>query len=217
MKLGVDIFSLRFNDWNAFELLEYASKIGLDVVHFSEMEPFESLETGYLRHVKQRADELHIDIEVGMGSICPTSTTFSPERGTVKEQLSRCCTLPRSWVRRLCAATSARTQTDAPKCRWKVTAWPWSPTCARSAVWRWISTSRSPSRITPAICKAGNWQGLIEEAGPDFVGACIDTGNPLWVAESPFVTLKHLAPYVLMSHVRDSAVWPHPPARSCSG
>ena len=28
MKLGVDVFSLRFNDWNAFELLEYAKRIG---------------------------------------------------------------------------------------------------------------------------------------------------------------------------------------------
>jgi len=32
----------------------------------------------------------------------------------------------------------------------------------------------------------------------------------LWVAESPFVTLRHLAPYVVTSHVRDTAVWPHP-------
>jgi sugar phosphate isomerase/epimerase len=51
---------------------------------------------------------------------------------------------------------------------------------------------------------------LIERAGPDFVGACIDSGNPLWVAESPFTTLEHLAPYVVMSHIRDTAVWAHP-------
>ena len=51
---------------------------------------------------------------------------------------------------------------------------------------------------------------LIEEAGPDYVGACIDTGNPLWVAESPFVTLHHLAPYVVTSHIRDTAVWAQP-------
>src|SRR5690606_2670752 len=62
---------------------------------------------------------------------------------------------------------------------------------------------------------AGDLQGrelaaLIEQAGPEYVGACIDAGNPLWVAESPFTTLEHLAPYVVMSHVRDTAVWPHP-------
>jgi hypothetical protein len=53
-------------------------------------------------------------------------------------------------------------------------------------------------------------RGLIEAAGPDTVGACIDTGNPLWVAESPFVTLEHLAPYVITSHIRDTAVWEYP-------
>jgi sugar phosphate isomerase/epimerase len=62
---------------------------------------------------------------------------------------------------------------------------------------------------------AGDMQGrelraLIEEAGPEYVGACIDSGNPLWTIESPFVTLAHLAPYVVTSHVRDSAVWEHP-------
>ena len=62
---------------------------------------------------------------------------------------------------------------------------------------------------------AGDLQGselaeLIERAGPEFVGACIDSGNPLWVAESPFTTLEHLAPYITMCHVRDTAVWPHP-------
>src|SRR5690606_7177132 len=36
------------------------------------------------------------------------------------------------------------------------------------------------------------------------------TGNPLWVAESPFTTLDQLAPYVVMSHIRDTAVWAHP-------
>ena len=34
MKLGVDIFSIRFQEWNAFEYLDYCKKIGLDVVHF---------------------------------------------------------------------------------------------------------------------------------------------------------------------------------------
>jgi hypothetical protein len=48
---------------------------------------------------------------------------------------------------------------------------------------------------------------LIEAAGKDFVGAVIDSGNPLWALEDPHVTLETLAPYGLTSHVRDSAVW----------
>jgi sugar phosphate isomerase/epimerase len=48
---------------------------------------------------------------------------------------------------------------------------------------------------------------LIEEAGKDFVGACLDSGNPLWTLEDPHLTLETLAPYVLTSHVRDTSVW----------
>ena len=51
---------------------------------------------------------------------------------------------------------------------------------------------------------------LIEEAGKDFVGSCLDTGNPMWVVEDPLLTLEMLAPYVATSHVRDSAVFEHP-------
>ena len=51
---------------------------------------------------------------------------------------------------------------------------------------------------------------LIEEAGKDFVGAGIDSGNPLWAIEDPHLTLETLAPYALTSHVRDSSVWRTP-------
>ena len=48
---------------------------------------------------------------------------------------------------------------------------------------------------------------LIEKAGPEFVGVCLDSGNPLWTLEDPHLTLEVLHPYALTSHVRDSAVW----------
>ena len=51
---------------------------------------------------------------------------------------------------------------------------------------------------------------LVEAAGPDFVGVCIDSGNASWAMEDPHLTLETLAPYVLTSHMRDSAVWNSP-------
>ena len=53
-------------------------------------------------------------------------------------------------------------------------------------------------------------KSLIEAAGKDFVGSCLDSGNPLWTIEDPHLTLETLAPYVLTSHVRDTAVWNTP-------
>lgn len=51
---------------------------------------------------------------------------------------------------------------------------------------------------------------LIEEAGKDYVAACLDTGNPMWVVEDPMVTLEVLAPYAATTHYRDSVVFEHP-------
>ena len=210
MKLGVDIFSLRFHDWNAFEHLEYAHSIGLDVVHFSFLDPFESLETPYLEQVKRRADELDISIEVGMMSICPTSTMFAGEKGTAVEQLTKMLKLAAqlgSPAVRCVLGSGADRHTELPFDCHVVTV---VNTC------RAVRSLALDLGVKIAIENhAGDMQGaelklLIEESGPDYVGACIDSGNALWVAESPFTTLEHLAPYVLMSHVRDTALWPHP-------
>jgi 3-oxoisoapionate decarboxylase len=55
--------------------------------------------------------------------------------------------------------------------------------------------------------QARELKSLVEAAGKDFVGVCLDSGNPLWTIEDPHLTLETLYPYVLTSHVRDSAVW----------
>jgi len=51
---------------------------------------------------------------------------------------------------------------------------------------------------------------IIEESGKDFVASCLDTGNPIWCIEDPFVSLETLAPYVVTTHMRDSVVFEHP-------
>ena len=49
---------------------------------------------------------------------------------------------------------------------------------------------------------------LIEQAGPEFVGATIDTGNSTWTLEDPVETFRNLAPYAICSGIRDSMIWP---------
>jgi sugar phosphate isomerase/epimerase len=210
MKLGVDNFSLRFNDWDAFQILDYSAQIGLNIVHFSDLGPFKSLDDGYLNEVKQTAGRLNLGIEVGMGSICPTSTSFSAAKGSAVEQLTQMLHI------------AARFGSPAVRCFLGSNADRRTPLPLQSHIDATIATCQAvrPLALDLGVKiaienHAGDMQGrelkaLIERAGPDFVGACIDAGNPLWVAESPFTTLNHLAPYVLMSHIRDTAVWSHP-------
>jgi sugar phosphate isomerase/epimerase len=48
---------------------------------------------------------------------------------------------------------------------------------------------------------------LIEEAGRDYVGANMDSGNAVWTMEDPPANLELLGPYALCTSLRDSAIW----------
>ena len=210
MKLGVDIFTIRSQRWNAFQVLDYCAGIGLDLVHFSDLNSFESMEEGYLREVKTHADGLGLTLEVGMMSICPTATIFDPAKGTAVEQTTRMLHVANalgSAVLRCVLGSNADRHTEIP---------------LETHIQGAIETCKAVRGLAIDLGiklaienHAGDLQGwelkgLIEQAGPEYVGACIDSGNPVWVGEDPLVTLEHLAPYVATSHVRDSVVWPHP-------
>jgi hypothetical protein len=48
VRLGLDTYSLRWQGWDAFQMLEYAAALGLDNVQFSERGTLASLERPYL-------------------------------------------------------------------------------------------------------------------------------------------------------------------------
>src|SRR3954453_16879016 len=85
VRLGVDLFSLRTQPWTAFEYLDYCAKWKVRVVHFSEIRFLGGLEDDHLRKVRDHAEKLGIQVEIGMRSICPTSTAFDPKQGTAQE------------------------------------------------------------------------------------------------------------------------------------
>jgi 3-oxoisoapionate decarboxylase len=60
-------------------------------------------------------------------------------------------------------------------------------------------------------------RGLIEEAGKDFVGATLDTGNPVTLAEDPMVTWRRWRP--MLSPPMCATPWCSntPAAPSCNG
>ena len=207
VKLGVDLFSIRDQGWSPIEYLDYCAKWGAKVVHFSEIRFIRNLEPDNLKQVRAHAEELGIEIEIGMRSICPTSTLFDPKQGTAEEQLTRMTVAAQTVGSHIvrCVLGSSADRTGAIPLEQHI----------ENTV-KVLHNVRS--RVVDAGLKvaienhAGDMQGrelksLIEAAGPDFVGACLDAGNPLWTLEDPHVTLEALAPHVLTSHVRDTAVW----------
>ncbi len=206
VRLGIDLFSIRSQGWTAFEYLDYCARWKAQVVHFSEIRFLGSLEPEHLRKVRARAAELGIQVEIGMRSICPTSALFDPKQGTAEEQLTRMID-----AARVIGSPIVRAVLGSMDDR--------KPPGIESHIEDTVRVLRAvKSRVVDAGLKvaienhAGDMQArelktLIEEAGPDFVGVCLYSGNPLWTIENPHLTLETLHPYVLTSHVRDTAVW----------
>ncbi|MCU1234714.1 MAG: Xylose isomerase domain protein barrel [Candidatus Solibacter sp.] len=206
VKLGIDLFSLRSQNWTPFQLLDYSAAQKAKVVHFSEIRFVGSLEPDNLRAVRKHAEELGIQVEIGMRSICPTSKLFDAKAGTAEEQIARMCDAAKlvgSSIVRAVLGSSEDRKTAPIERHIESTV----------AVLRAVRSRVQDANLKIAIENhSGDMQGhelkqLIEAAGKEFVGACLDSGNPAWTLEDPHVTLETLHPYVLTSHVRDSAVW----------
>ena len=207
VRFGLDLFSLRSQGWTPFQMLDWCGQRDIKLVHFSEIRFLGGLEPDNLKRVRAHALQLGIELEIGMRSICPTSTMFDKTAGTAEEQLGRMAQsahiIGSPIVR--CVLGSAEDRRG--------------PGGIESHIEDTVKVlHNSRSRVLESGVKvaienhAGDMQArelkrLVEEAGPDFVGVCLDSGNPLWTIENPHLTLETLAPYVLTSHVRDSAVW----------
>lgn len=206
VRLGIDLFSLRSQGWNPFEYLDYCAIQKASVVHFSEIRFIGNLEPDNLRKVRAYAEERGIEIEIGMKSICPTSKMFEAKDGTAEEQLARMIEAAKIAGSKIvrCVLGSSEDRNPGPLARHIE---------AMVKVLRNIRNRAVDANVKIAIENhAGDMQGwelagLIEAAGKDFTGACLDSGNPCWTLEDPHTTLEALHPFVLTSHVRDSAVW----------
>lgn len=207
VKLGVDLFSLRQQGWDAFQFLDYCAKFGARVVHFSEIRFLGSLEDDHVRKVGEHAHRLGIELEIGMRSICPNSTAFDAKQGTAEDQLLRvvrAATIAKTRLVRAFLGTMADRKTPGGiEARIEDTV----------KVLKSVRSQVMDAGVRVAIenhagdMQARELKSLIEGAGKDWVGACFDSGNPVWTLEDPHLTLETLAPYILTSHIRDSYLW----------
>lgn len=208
MRLGVDTYSLRWQDWDAFQHLEYAAKLGLDNVHFSERRFLASLSDDYLGSLKRRADGLGLTIEVGMMSFDKHARSFNQELGSGEQQLidmARAAkTVGSPIVRCLLGSAEDRigpvpfTEHVEESIRTLKAAGP---------VARDLGVKFAVENHGGVDLLARELRAIIEEVGFDTVGACLDTGNPVYGGENPVLSAEILAPYVISTHVRDSRVW----------
>lgn len=207
IKLGFDNFSIRAMGWKAPKLLKYASELGVDTVLFSDLEVYESLEESYLKQIKQKADDLGIEIQAGTGGIDPTASNFNPKWGTAEELLALTIRVAKalgSGAARcyLGSANDRKGEGGIERHMEEVL-----------KVCRAVRSRAMDAGVKIAIENhAGDMQArelasLIEAAGREYVGATMDSGNATWTLEDPMENLEILGPYAVSTGIRDSMLW----------
>lgn len=209
MKLGYDTYSIRGLKWKAPRLIDYAAELKLDTLQIGSLDEYESLDEAYLRARREQAERAGILIDQGTGCISPTSPAWNPKNGAPEQHLLKAVS-----VAKAVGSKSLRVFIASPEIR---RSGPPIQTHAEStiAVLRKCRGQILDSGVKVAIENHGDFtaremRSLIEAAGKEYVGVCLDTGNPLSVMEDPALTVEVLAPYAVSSHFRDSVVYEHP-------
>ena len=210
IRLGFDSYSLRAWKWKAHQFIDFAEKLKLDSIQFSSLNDYESFDSTYLQKVKETAVRAGLTLDGGIGCICSSSKGWNPQVGTPREYLLKGIS-----VSKAIGATSMRCFVGSFEDRV-------SPGGIEPHIENTIKALKSvrqqalDSGVKIAVenhsgdMQARELRALIEEAGKDYVAACLDTGNPMWVAEDPMTTLEVLAPYTVTTHIRDSILFENP-------
>jgi len=207
IRLGFDSFSIRDLGWKDIQLIDYAASLKLDTVQLSSLNDYESLEPAHLAKVKEHAERAGITIDAGIYTICELSTSWNPKEGSSTAYLRKGLSVAHAVGARVlrCAMGTRADRPDLERC-----------IDATVKALRSVRSEALDLGIRIALENhAGDTQAremkmLIEAAGTDFVGSCLDVGNPLWAIEDPLLTLEVLGPYVVTTHIRDTAVFEHP-------
>jgi sugar phosphate isomerase/epimerase len=207
IKLGLDNFAVRALGWKAPQLIDYAAKLKTDSLFITDFDALEKFEDGYLTDLRKNAADQGLQIQLGTWSICPTSKTFKNKWGTAEEHLAlglRTAKALGSPVLRVVLGAGEDRRTEGG---------------IEARIEDTVKVCKSQrSRALDLGVKiavenhAGDMQAwelvaLIEAAGRDYVGANMDSGNATWTMEDPLASLETLAPYVLTTSLRDSAIW----------
>jgi len=200
---------------------DHAHEMGMEGLFFRtvlDMSP--TLDAGFLREIRQRADELGMYLETGLGKVNPYATPEAPELRLIgdgdtvlgfRRMMEACAAID---CRELWVATAnykpAYTGRFAyDRFRTDVT---WSEQLE--------ATVRFLKKLAPIARDLGIHMNLetheeitsfelvriVEQVGADTTGIVFDTANVLQRAEHPVWAARRVAPYVRQTHIKDALI-----------
>jgi sugar phosphate isomerase/epimerase len=207
LKLGFDNFSIRALGWKAPALIDYAAELKCDALLLSDLDVYEKHDDAYLTDIGKRAKDKGIALYAGTGGICPSAHNFNKKWGTAEEHLKLTIRVARAF-----GSPAARCYQGFGEDR-KSPGGIFARIKDTVAVCKAVRSYALDSGVKIAIenhagdMQAWELQTLIEEAGKDYVGCTIDSGNATWTLEDPMQNLEILGPYTVCSGIRDSMIW----------
>jgi 3-oxoisoapionate decarboxylase len=214
VRLGYDTYSLRAWGWKALQHLDYSARLNLDAIQISSLNDFESLEPAHLAAVRRKAEDAGILIDAGIGCVCPSSKSWGKRTDDPVASVTQGLK-----VAHAVGARSLRCFMGSSEDRL-------GPLPIEAHIENTVKvfkSARSVALDTGVKIAIENHSGdmqawetkmLIEEAGKDYVAACLDAGNPIQAVEDPIVTMEVLGPLTVTTHIRDTALYEDP--RGCA-
>src|SRR5690242_20350479 len=201
---GFDTYALPASNATDTQSLDSAPGLNAETAQISDSADYSNLDPRHLQQVKDHAARLGIQIDAGIGCICPLSKSWKPGAGSPEQMATEGLKVAKAVGARSMRCVMGGMEDrrgDRPIEEYMD---------ATIKVFRAVKSQALDLGIRIALENhAGDMQArevrtIIEESGKEFVGACLDTGNPMWVMENPQVTLEILGPYTVTTHVRDS-------------
>lgn len=207
MRVGVDTFTLRDLKLDPFGQLATIKAWGLAGAQFGGLRGLsKDLDRGRLREIRARADELGLYCHVSVSVNCNPHLAGLP---------------PEEHERRLAEEIQA-----AAECGWHelhgtlgggderyVHPVPWARQLQDSAAFlRRLGPALRANRCridieTHGDCTTFELVRLVEEAGPDIAGICLDTANVMCHCEDPVEAARRAAPYTHLTHIKDGVAF----------
>ncbi len=206
MGLGYNTYSLRGLKLTDRQYLEKAAAWNLDALFLQVTFDPAAQDPKHWSDVKSWSKDLHLRLETGGTTIMPEKPEqFDASVAALRGYITRATAMGSPIVRVICG--TFRDKLPLPAVEENIEVLVRVLKAAKSQV---VDSGVKIAIEVHKEFQAWEFRTLIEEAGKDFVGIYLDTGNPVFVMEDPLLTLETLAPYVVSFHLRDSVVYEHP-------
>jgi sugar phosphate isomerase/epimerase len=225
MRLGVDGRKIpESTKRGAIGSLEHGKELGMAGLFFRtilDMSP--TLDPGELKAIRQRADDLGMYMETGLGKVNPYASPEAPELRAIgdgdivegfRRMIAACAGIDcrELWISTANFKPNYRGRLAYDRFRTDVT---WQD--------QLDATEKFLKKLAPIAADYGVHMNLetheeitsfevvrlVESVGPDVMGVVYDTANPLQRGEHPLFTAHRLAPYVRQTHVKDAFLGYH--------